>query len=158
MNQSEFYYSVKSSGVDDGFVITQHERTSEQKVVNVVVMDDRSCIQNLLPNDELHNYLHRYSDCYCTTTHTNNVTIYTAYLDSNMREPENIVIAVTVHDDGSILKVESACDVYYEKDNDTFFKVDPRIFIIPRLFRYILFTRKVPRGKYFCNIFVEDCF
>lgn len=64
--------------------------------------------------------------------------------------------SVTIHNDGSIVKAEAAHKVYYDKNIETFEKVDPREHIVPRLWRYILFTRPAPRGKHFCNIFIEN--
>lgn len=155
MSYSQFLYSVKSWGVEGGFVITQYDRTTN-KEVNSVVMDDTYCIPNTLPNDELHNYLHRYNDSNCDTIRVGDTTIYRHYMPKKEHVPKNIGVALTMHDNGSILKVENYGGLQFVQDNDDFEKVDPRIFITPSLWRYILFTRPAPRGKYFCNSFIEN--
>lgn len=145
---SEYYYSVKSSGVNEGFVITQYKRDNGIEI-NSVVVDDTSIVPQTLLNDEFHNYLNHYKNDSISIKKLPNTTIYTAYYKGG------ISCVVTIDTDGTIAKVEEYDKVVYDKHSrDSFDKVVPQNYIIPSLLRYILFTRCAPRGKYFSSIFI----
>jgi hypothetical protein len=156
MSFSKYRFSVKPSGVNDGFVITQHERDSTDTEINSVVVDDTSIIPQKLLNDEFHNCLNHYYDDYVSIKKLKDTTIYTAFDSDTLHRVDNITCSVTIDTEGAIVKVESYDKVLYDKYSDSFEKVDPREHIIPRLWRFILFTRQAPRGKYFSSIFIEN--